>query len=256
MFSIHRQNLKTTMVFFGLIIAGFFSSPCIGSETNEIKVLDLFNGKDLSGWHGLDEENNDWMIAESVSVSEKNKKLFKIEEGQGVLVNGKKGRTTNLLSDYEHGDCQLHIEFCVPHESNSGVYLQGQYEIQILDSYNKKPVQYSDCGGIYARYRNGKTFEGHPPRENVSKAPGKWQSFDIVFQAPRFNNEGEKTENAKFVLVKHNGVIVHENVELTGPTRASLNGLKNVPEKPVGPLMLQGDHGPVAYRNIKLITLH
>ena len=80
---------------------------------------------------------------------------------------------------------------------------------------------------------------------------GKWQTFDVIFRAPRFGPDGEKTANARFVKVLHNGVLVHENVEVTGPTRAAAYS----DEKPAGPLMLQGDHGPVAYRNVRVRPL-
>jgi hypothetical protein len=112
--------------------------------------------------------------------------------------------------------------------------------VQILDSFGRKDAElkYGDCGGIY---------NTAAPRTNASKAPGEWQGFDIVFQAPRFG-DGKKTANAKFIKVIHNGKVIHENVEVKGPTTASLGGA----EKPLGPLMLQGDHGPVAFRNIRL----
>ena len=82
---------------------------------------------------------------------------------------------------------------------------------------------------------------------NAAKAPGEWQSFDIVFRAPRFNADGKKTEDAKFVSVKLNGKTIHENVAAPKPTGSELPG----GEKPTGPIMLQGDHGPVAFRNIR-----
>ena len=83
---------------------------------------------------------------------------------------------------------------------------------------------------------------------NASKAPGQWQSFDVVFRAPRFDKNGEKIAKARFEKVMHNGMLIHADVELTGPTRASAWN----DEKPAGPIMLQGDHGPVAYRNIRI----
>jgi hypothetical protein len=134
------------------------------------------------------------------------------------------------------------------------VYFLGRYEIQVFDSWGVTQPKHGDCGGIYQRWddrREPKGFEGHPPRVNASRAPGQWQSFDVLFRAPRFDASGRKTDNACFIKVIHNGVVVHENVELTGPTRASLFQ----DEKPVGPLMLQGDHGPVAYRNIWIVSL-
>ena len=100
-------------------------------------------------------------------------------------------------------------------------------------------LKFGDVGGIY---------DTAAPKTNASKAPGEWQSFDIVFQAPRFDSAGKKTANARFLKVVLNGKVIQENAEVKGPTAASLGGA----EKPEGPLMLQGDHGPVAFRNIKL----
>jgi hypothetical protein len=134
----------------------------------------------------------------------------------------------------------------VPKGSNSGVYFQGRYEIQILDSWGVKEPTYTDCGGIYERWKDDKGYEGHAPKVNASKEPGQWQSFDMIFRAPRFDAAGKKIANAKFEKVVHNGQIVHENVEVTGPTRAAVYE----DEKPLGALVLQGDHGPVAYRNM------
>jgi hypothetical protein len=88
--------------------------------------------------------------------------------------------------------------------------------------------------------------EGHSPKVNASKPPGEWQTFDITFRAPRFDAESKKTENARIVKVIHDGKVIHQNVELNGPTRGPIAE----DEKPKGPIRLQGDHGPVAYRNI------
>jgi hypothetical protein len=144
-----------------------------------------------------------------------------------------------------------HIEFMVPKGSNSGVYFMGRYEIQVLDSWGKEEVIHSDAGGIYERWdenREPKGYEGVRPRKNASRKPGEWQEFDVIFQAPRFDSDGKKIANATFIKVIHNGIVIHENVEVTGPTRAAMNEYD--PEQSKGPLMLQGDHGPVAYRNI------
>jgi len=169
----------------------------------------------------------------------------------GVLDNGVKGKTNDLITKEEFGDVEVHVEFRVPPKSNSGVYLMARYEVQVFDSFGVKEPKYSDCGGIYQRWADGKGFEGHPPRINASKPAGEWQSFDITFRAPRFNKDGKKVANACFVKVIHNGQIIHENVEVTGPTRASTYN----DEKPTGPLMLQGDHGPIAYRNLRIRPL-
>jgi hypothetical protein len=166
------------------------------------------------------------------------------------MVNGPIGRTSNLMSEVEFGDVEAHVEFMVPKGSNSGVYFQGRYEIQVFDSWGVSEPKFSDCGGIYQRYdeEQKRGWEGRAPRVNASKAPGEWQTFDIVFRAPRFDAAGRKTADALFVKVTQNGIVIHENVEVTGPTRAA--AFRD--EKPLGPLMLQGDHGPVAYRNVRI----
>ncbi len=205
-------------------------------------------GSDLSAWQA---NAGQWQIVGSAQMNPDTPKSLTVTPGEGILYNGPQGRTVNLHSKLEHGDVEAHIEFMVPKGSNSGVYFQGRYEIQILDSWGVEKPGFGDCGGIYQRWQDGKGFEGYAPRVNASLPPGQWQSFDVVFLAPRFDSSGKKIANAKFVKVVHNGKVIHENVEVTGPTRAaSFND-----EKPLGPLMLQGDHGPVAYRNIWLRPL-
>jgi hypothetical protein len=148
---------------------------------------------------------------------------------------------------------EAHVEFCITRHSNSGVYLMGRYEIQVYDSYGVEKDQYPgiECGGIYPRWINEKDVEGHSPRVNASKPPGQWQTFDITFRAPRFDASGKKIANAKVVKIVHNGKVIHENVELNGPTR----GPMAEDEKPTGPIRLQGDHGPVAYRNLRVKSI-
>ena len=193
--------------------------------------------------------HGDWVSVGDVELNRSAPKLLSTGDGSGILVNGDTGRTSNLFSVAEHGDVVLHVEFMVPQGSNSGIYFQGRYEIQVLDSWRVEKLKHGDCGGIYQRWNQGRGFEGHPPRINASRPPGAWQSFDVVFRAPRFDESGKKLANARFVKVVHNGTLVHENVEVTGPTRAA--GFSD--EKPTGPLMLQGDHGPVAYRNLSIV---
>ncbi|MFQ5734962.1 MAG: family 16 glycoside hydrolase, partial [Planctomycetaceae bacterium] len=212
----------------------------------------FFNGKNLAGWKGPRRSSlGDWMTASAVPLDKADDRRFAIRPGAGVLVNGKTGRTVNLFTQMQHGDCEVHVEFCVPKGSNSGIYFQGRYEIQVLDSYGKTKLKYGDCGGIYRSFVKGKPTGGRPPNVNASKPPGEWQSFDIVFRAPRFDKSGRKTQNARFVKVLHNGKLIHENVEVVGPTVAAAFG----DEKPRGPIMLQGDHGPVAYRNLRIRQL-
>jgi hypothetical protein len=223
-----------------------FGLGLLGSaeEAEELALV----GKDLSHWR---EPHADWKIVGDVKMGGENDRFLIGDAGEGIMLNGPTGRTRNILSNHEHRDVEAHIEFMVPQGSNSGVYFQARYEVQVLDSWGVTKLKHGDCGGIYQRWKDGKGFDGHPPRVNASRPPGEWQTFDVVFRAARFDGSGKKVENARFVKVVHNGVVVHENVELTGPTRASTYN----DEKPAGPLMLQGDHGPVAYRNIRLKPL-
>lgn len=204
-------------------------------------------GASLDAFRG---DKGQWQIVGDVRLDPADAARFVPIEGKGVATNGREGRTVHLVSKLEHGDVEAHIEFIVPKGSNSGVYFQGRYEIQILDSWGvpAERLKHGDCGGIYERWGDQGGYEGHAPRENASLPPGQWQSFDVIFRAPRFDATGNKIANAKFVKVVHNGKLVHENVEVTGPTRAALFN----DEKPTGPLMLQGDHGPVAYRNLRI----
>jgi hypothetical protein len=196
-------------------------------------------------------DHGEWMEAGSAALDEADPRKLKTEPGSGLLVNGPTGKTVDLLSRHEHGDVEAHVEFMVPQGSNSGVYFQGRYEVQILDSWGVEEPKHHDCGGIYERWKDDKGYEGHPPRVNASRPPGEWQTFQVLFRAPRFDEHGNKVANANFLKVVHNGTVVHENVEVTGPTRAA----RFEEETPLGPLMLQGDHGPVAFRNIRLRAL-
>lgn len=226
-----------------LLIALALGPPSFGGE----KTQNLFNGKDLAGWKFRGGEKaaarSKWSVVESLNLDPKMPGRFVPKPGAGILLNGDDGRGVDLLTEKEHGDCTLHVEFNVSRGSNSGIYFQGQYEVQILDSHGKadKDLKYGDCGGIYNHA---------PPRTNASKAPGEWQTFEVVFQAPRFDDKGKKTANARFLKVVHNGVTIQENVEVKGPTTAALGG----PERPLGPLMIQGDHGPVALRTLRITT--
>jgi Domain of Unknown Function (DUF1080) len=213
--------------------------------TSDKEAIELFNGRDLTGWR---KEVGDWTAASAVSPAPDDPMKFVLKEGTGVLVNGAAGKTVNLISEPEFGDVEAHFEFCIPKGSNSGIYFMGRYEIQVLDSFGKKDLKYGDNGGIY---RNDQGWEGKGPAVNASRAPGEWQSFDVIFRAPRFDAAGKKTANATFVKVTHNGRVIHENVEVNGPTTAA--AFRD--EKPRGPIMLQGDHGPVAYRNPRVKEL-
>lgn len=193
----------------------------------------------------------DWMTAGEVALDAADAKRLVWSGTGSTAVNGAKGKTVHLFTTAQHGDARVELEFMVPQGSNSGVYLMGRYEIQILDSWGKTELKYSDCGGIYQRHDEATNsgFEGHAPRVNASKEPGKWQRLEIDFRAPRFDADGKKVEDARFVKVVLNGVTIHEDVPVTGPTRSGAY----IDEQPLGPLMFQGNHGPVAYRNILIV---
>jgi hypothetical protein len=206
----------------------------------------LLPGKDLGSWR---RPWGDWDLANEVQLDPQNPRRLAWKSGPRAAVNGPRGSTVNLVSAKEFADIEALIEFTLSSRSNSGVYFMGRYEIQIYDSHGVVKDKYPgiECGGIYPRWV-GREIEGHSPRVNASLPPGKWQKFEVIFQAPRFNAEGKKTQNARFVKVVHNGQVIHENIEVTGPTRGALFE----DEKPVGPLMLQGDHGPIAYRSVRI----
>jgi sugar phosphate isomerase/epimerase len=199
----------------------------------------------LSAW----QDAPGWQLAGDITADPANESKLTSKPGAGVIVNGPNGNAPNLHTKQNFADCIAHIEFMVPKGSNSGVYFISRYEIQVFDSWSVTNPAHSDCGGIYQRWdekRDPKGYEGRPPKVNASLPPGSWQTFDVIFKAPRFDKSGKKIKNAQFVKVVHNGILVHKRQSLTGPTRASTFN----DEKPTGPLMLQGDHGPVAYRNI------
>lgn len=210
----------------------------------------LLNGRDLSGWHGQDPSKpNDWFTTRYVLWDRLlgPTRLSGRPAPSGTILNGPQGRTVNLVSDTKFGDIELYLEFMIAKGSNSGVYLNGLYEVQIFDSYGSdEPMTSSDAGGLYHQWIDNKGVGGSAPSRNVSRRPGEWQSYQIWFRAPRFDGSGRKTENARFLKVVFNGLSVQNNVEAPGPTRAHME----IPEAATNPLMLQGDHGPVAFRNI------
>jgi hypothetical protein len=204
--------------------------------------------------------NKNWKIVGQATGNFTDDKI-KTGKGTGVLLNDfteavRYKPEANLFTNLQHSDIFLSLDFMLPKGSNSGIYFQGRYEIQLADSWRITTPRSSDCGSIYERWNDAlpegkKGYEGHPARTNASLAPGLWQHLDIEFQAPRFDNQGRKIQPAKFVKVVLNGVVLHENVVLSGPTRsAAFND-----EKPVGPLMIQGDHGQVLFRNIEYALL-
>lgn len=173
------------------------------------------------------------------------------EAMNGELVCTKPHGGNDILTEQKFTDFELHIEFQA--WSNSGVYLQGRYEIQVDNSYGAKPkiiekdgkkIEVFDshqCGAIYGRIA---------PSKNMAKPPKEWQSYDVIFRGARGAADGKVTQKARVTLV-WNGEKVIDNAEIEGPTGAALDGKTTEP----GPLLLQGDHGKVTYRNIKIRPL-
>ncbi|WP_242082622.1 3-keto-disaccharide hydrolase [Aestuariivivens sediminis] len=181
---------------------------------------------------------------------EERPKAVAYKSGTGILLNmNDSEKKDRLETRWKHGDIKLDMEVMIPKGSNSGIYLQGRYELQLKDSWGVIHPKVSDMGGIHNNWETDpdKIFRGIPPLHNACKAPGLWQKLNIHFQAPKFNDKGEKMANARFVSVVLNGVVIHTNVEVPQYTGSPIE--KN--EVSEGPLVIQGDHGPVAFRNIK-----
>lgn len=197
----------------------------VGTAPSDAIVL--FDGKDLSKWEHADKSAAKW----------------KVQDGYFQVVE----KTGSLQTKQSFGDVQLHVEFAEPSPAkgedqdrgNSGVFLANVYEVQVLDSYQNKTYADGSAASLYGQY---------PPQVNASRPPGQWQWYDIVFHGPRFDSAGKLTRPAH-VTVLHNGVLVQDNVELTGPTGHHVRPPYKV-GMDRGPLGLQ-DHGhPVRYRNI------
>lgn len=197
-----------------------------------------FNGKDTSGWKLKgDSAKSKWTVG-SAKIDEKAPSKLIVEKSGSELINAE-GGGVDIISEEKYGDATIELEVMAPKGSNSGVYLMGEYEVQVFDSFGKEKLGQGDMGAIYS---------AAAPPINATKAPGEWQKFVIQYEAPKFDSVGKKTANAKVLKVELNGKMLHENVELKGPTPGGVTGK----EAATGPIMFQGDHGAVAYRNIKV----
>ncbi len=186
----------------------------------------LFDGSNMDGWQHKDGTPIKW----------------KLDGDAMTVVKG----TGPIFSKEAHGDCQLHIEWRAPAEvisegqgrGNSGVFLQGIYEVQVLDSYNNRTYSNGQAGSIYKQTM---------PLVNAMNPPGQWNTYDIIFKAPKFNADGMKVASA-FVTVIHNGVVIQNHTEIKGTT--PYIGLPQNPAHGEAGIQLQ-DHGnPVSFRNI------
>jgi len=227
---------------FALVVT---AAAALGILSAEPPAPYSFDTTKVSGWKG---NPTDWIVAGAVTGSTTEKAWIQVTPGTGILINGAAGKAKDLVSEFEHGDVEAEIECVFPKGSNSGIYFQNRYEIQILDSFGKAEVSVHDMGAIYERWdekRDPKGFEGTKPLTNAAKSAGEWQTLHVIFRAPRFAPDGTKTENAKFELVELNGVVIHRDAAVTGPTRGGLPT-----EVAKGPIRLQGDHGPIGFRKL------
>jgi hypothetical protein len=201
-------------------------SPGAASGAPPSDAVILFDGTDLSGWASRDDGPAQW----------------KVENGYMEVV----ARTGDIHTRAEFGDCQLHVEWAAPAEvvgdsqgrGNSGVFMMGRYEIQVLDCFDNPTYADGTTGAIYGQY---------PPLVNACRAPGEWQTYDIIWEGPRF--EGDLLVRPAYVTVIHNGIVLHHRQELHGGT-GHRNTPPYTPHPENGPLKLQ-DHGnPMRFRNI------
>ncbi len=209
-----------------VVAPGTASTPdAAGAAPSDAVVL--FDGKDLSNW---------------VKKGDGSAPGWKVENGYMEVVPG----TGDIKSKAEFGDCQLHVEWAAPEvvkgegqgRGNSGVFIMGVYEVQVLDNYENPTYPDGTCGGLYGQC---------PPLVNACRKPGEWQSYDIIWVAPRFS-DGKLISPARITVIQ-NGVLLHHDKELLGPTQHRVTTWYDE-HPPVGPLGLQ-DHGDlVRFRNI------
>ena len=209
---------------------------------------------------GIERIGRKLTLCGDVKLRPKSRQLI-AEPGDGVVaaLTSQAGMGGNLVSKQKFGDCRVRLEFLIAKGSNSGVKLQHRYEIQLYDSHHKEKPTARECGGIYPHWvfqGRGKPLkyidQGVPPAMNAAKPAGEWQSLEIVFRAPRFDGEKQKTENASFVSVVLNDETIHEDVQVDSPTG---NASTPLPEVAEAPLMFQLDHGAVAFRNVRVWRL-
>ena len=240
-----KQNMKKLVILLGinfLLLSNIFSqkepkatevwspeSRVVTPAKNNAPPSDaivLFDGKNLGEWTSMNNAKAEWKVADDCMT---------VVKGKG-----------NIKTKKEFGDIQLHIEWRTPAvvegkgqgRGNSGVFLQERYEVQVLDNYKNKTYSNGQAGSVYKQ---------HIPLVNACKGPGEWQTYDIIYTAPKFNKDGIKVSSA-FLTVIHNGVLVQNHVEVKGTT-VNVGQPKNIAHGKAS-IILQDHSNPVSYRNI------
>ena len=226
------------VVLLSAVLSPWRSAPA--ADAGKGRVVKPFDGKNLDGWDLKGpKDQSKWTvgIAAWEPSNERELAVSPCGDKPGELINAV-AHGLDILTKEKFGDATVSLEFMVPKGSNSGVYLMGEYELQIVDGYGRSELTPGGLGGLYGVAA---------PRVNAAKKPGQWQTLVAEYLAPRFEN-GKKIANARLVKATINGQVIHENVEMPQSTGGGVTGR----ESPRGPLMLQGNHGVVAYRNIKV----
>jgi hypothetical protein len=231
-----------------MILMGIFGFLFIAMGQNVKPRLNTLPLNDLTSFST---KGDQWKIIGAVDAGFSDT-LLQHKAGEGILLNDFNRavhyRTAApIQTKMEHGDLVLEFDFMIPKGGRSRVFLQSRYGIQIADSWGVQLPKSNDMGGIYERGEKGNGFDGKAPLKNAGFAPGIWNHMEISFQAPRFDANGKKILSAKFNYVKLNGISLHENIFLSGPSR----GAQFEDEKAQGPFSFQGDHGVIAIKNIR-----
>ena len=230
-----------------LFVIAFLSSALhsgLQAQSSELPFTEM----DLNNLDSFESPPANWQLAGDAFMDTYQELHVDALDGTGVLVNTAEGdQPQDIYTSWDHGDIDLSLDFMMAKESNSGIYLQGRYEIQLFDSWGVERPGFSDLGGIYQWWEDGRGVGGTAPNVNAALAPGLWQHMEIKFRAPRFNEQGDKIENARLEEVILNGKVIHTDLELIHPTGGAISNK----EAPQGPLRIQGDHGPVAIKNIR-----
>lgn len=214
---------------------------CSKKENPSIEDSLPFTELSCNNLNSFTSTQDNWNIFGDAYSDRSKKNHIEGISGDGVLINiPSENNNENLLTKLEHGDIELEVDIMMSLASKSGIFFQGRYEIELSDSWGKKPVTPKTMGAILTHQKN------HTPLTNVCKAPGLWQHLKVIFHAPKFDEKGKKIKNAVFEKVWLNGELIHEDIELKSTSKA---GLTN--EVALAPLMFQGKGGSVAFKNIR-----